>query len=76
MEDVRPEAGEYVPISLARRVVLRSLTQVNVGVMSAFRRLFKTEQSLLNAMIAAFDDDSIYDDLELLRMALQTGAQE
>lgn len=75
-KDVTPNAVEYVPISLARRAVLRSETLVNVEVMLAVHQMFKREQSLLNEMTATFDDGSIPYDSNIWRMALQTGAEE
>lgn len=75
-KDVTPNAVEYVPISLARRAVLRADNLVNVEVMLAMHQMFKKEQSLLNEMIAALDDGSIRHDLNIWRMALQFGAEE
>lgn len=73
---VKPDAAEYVPISLSRRCVLRSGTTVDVRSMSQIHKLFMKEESLLNGMIAAFEDDSTYDEMGLVRMALKSCREE
>lgn len=73
---VREDAGEYVPISLGRRCLLRTECLVDVDLMLGIQKLFLKEQSLLNAMIAGFEDDSTYDDFAFVRMAMQTCAEE
>lgn len=74
--DVAPDAAEYVQVTLARRAVLRSEAKVTVGIMLAIHKMFKKVQSMLQEMIAAFDDDSNQHDLDLMRMAWQAKAEE
>lgn len=75
-KDERPDATGFIPISLARRAVLRSASLVNVEQLLAIQKLFKAEQSLLNGMLAAFCDGTVNDELKGVRLAWQTSAEE
>lgn len=75
-KDVGPDATGFIPISLARRAVLRSACLVDVEQLLAIQKLFKAEQSLLNGMLAAFCDGTDNDELKFVRLAWQTSAEE
>lgn len=73
----RPDAGAFIPISLARRAVLRSESLVNVELLLALQRVFRKQQSLLNEMMIPFAyDESTCDEMAMWRLAVQTGAEE
>ena len=76
LEDVRPDSTGFIPISLARRAVLRSACLVDVEQLLAVHKLFKAEQNLLNGMLAAFSDGTNNDELKFVRLAWQTSAEE
>lgn len=73
----RPDAEAFIPISLARRAVLRSESLVDVEVMLALHKVFQKQQSLLNGMMIPFAyEESACDEMAMLRLCVQTGAEE